>query len=72
MGASESLGNYQELVEGQFSSSAVIANDRDNWKTLPPDAVHNILYHLDVEDLGVHCYWRPLKIHREVYADQQV
>lgn len=50
MGASES-GEYQELVENEFTSAG-IDNDTDNWKALPPDAVHTILYHLDVEDLG--------------------
>lgn len=55
MGASESTAEYQELVEGQFSSSCVIENDSDNWRSLPPDAVHNILYHLDVQDLGTSC-----------------
>jgi hypothetical protein len=51
MGGTEST-DYQELVEGEFSASTDITNNADNWKALPPDAVHNILYHLEVEDLG--------------------
>jgi len=51
MGGAEST-NYQELLEGQFVPSAAVDNDTDNFRILPPDVVHGILYHLEVNDLG--------------------